>query len=87
MDTMYLMYYLKEGWVGPPKIYLGAKIKKYQIRSGKSHWITSNTQYVKNAIKTVEGTLKDDARKLIKVNSYVNNPFSKIYHPELEHID
>ena len=45
-----------------PKIYLGAEINKYQVRSGKCHWGILSTQYVKNAIDMVEGLLKDRDR-------------------------
>ena len=34
MDNLALIYDLKEGSVGKPTIYLGAKIKKYQVNSG-----------------------------------------------------
>ena len=53
MDTLVLMYYVKGGLVGPPKIYLGVDINKYQGMSGKYHWIMSSTQYIKNSINTV----------------------------------
>ena len=52
------MYDLKYRLVGPPTINLGADINKYQVKSGKSHWIMLITQYVMNAIKTLEGLLK-----------------------------
>ena len=58
IDALDLMYDLRDGLVVPPKIYLESEIKKYQVRSGKSHWSMSCTQYVKNAIKTIEGLLK-----------------------------
>ena len=48
MDVLALNYELKEGLVGPLTIYLGGKIKKYQVTSGKLHCSMSNTQYVKN---------------------------------------
>ena len=50
-----LEYDLKDVSVGPPTIYLRAEIRKYQVKSGKYHWSMSMTQYVKNAINTVEG--------------------------------
>ena len=53
MDALALKYDLKYKLVGPPKIYFGAEINKYQVRIGKSHCIMSSTQYVKNAIKMV----------------------------------
>ena len=54
MDTLYLAYGLRNGLVVPPTIYLGAEIKKCQVKSGKSHWSVPSTQYVNNAIKTLE---------------------------------
>ena len=84
MDALTLTYYLKDGSVGPPKIYMGAEIKKYQVRSGKSHWSMSSTQYVKNVINTVEGLLKDEDRQLRKVKLAGKHPFQDGYLPELE---
>ena len=69
MDSLGLTHDLKGGLVGPPKIYLGAEIKNYQVRSGKSHPSTPITQYVKNTTKTVEVPLNNDYRKLRMVNS------------------
>ncbi len=74
MDTLGATYDLKEGSVGPPTIYLGAKIKKYQVKSGKSHWSMSSTHHVKNAVKTVEDLLKADGRSLRKAKSAVKQP-------------
>ena len=37
MNAPDFMYDLKDGSMGPPTIYLGAEIKKYQVKSGKSH--------------------------------------------------
>ena len=54
MDLLDLTYYLKEISVRPPMIYLGAEIKKYLVRSGKYHWSMSSTQYLNNAINSVE---------------------------------
>ena len=62
IDVLDFMYDLKDGLVGPPKIYLGDYIKKYQVRSGKSYWSMSSIQYVKNAIKKLERMLNDEDR-------------------------
>ena len=84
MDALALTYDMKDKSVGPSNIYLGAKIKKYYVRSGKSHWRMSITQYVKNPIKIVEGLLKDDYRQLRKVKSAGKQPLTNGYWPELE---
>ena len=57
LDALALMYDLKEGSVGPPMIYLGAEINKYQVKSGKEHYRISSTRYVKNAIKMVDNLM------------------------------
>ena len=61
--------------MGPPNIYLGAEINTYQLNSGRYHGSMSSTHYVKNAIKTVEVLLKNEERKLRKVNSSGYQPF------------
>ena len=38
MYVIDLNYDLKEGLVGPSMIYLGTKIKKYEVKTGTSHW-------------------------------------------------
>ena len=85
MDTLALAYYLKDRLVGPPKIYLGAEIKKHQVSSGKRHWSMLSTQYVKNAINTVKKILKDEYRQLREVNSDGKHPLPNGYQTELVH--
>ena len=53
MDDLAMTCNLKEGSVGEPTIYLGAEIKKYQVKSGKEHYSMSSTQYTNNTVKTV----------------------------------
>ena len=43
MDALDFTYDPNSGSVGPLKIYLGDEINKYQVTSGKSHWIMSST--------------------------------------------
>ena len=65
-------------------IYLGADIEKYQVKSGKYHWIMSITQLMKNTIKMLERLFKDEDRQLINVKSAGNQPLLNRYWPELE---
>ena len=61
MNILALMSYtlnLKDGSVGSTTIYLDAENKKYQVKSGKSHWSMSSTQYMKNAVRMVEGLFR-----------------------------
>ena len=45
MDTLALTYDLKDGSLGPPKIYLSNEIKKYQVRTVKYHWKMPSKKY------------------------------------------
>ena len=79
-----LSYDIKDGSVGPPTIYLGVEINKYQVKSGKSHWITLSTQYVNNTINTAEVLLKDEDRQLIKFKLAEKQPLPNRYRQELD---
>ena len=79
IDALDLTYDLKDRLVGPPDIYLGPEMKKYQVSSGKSHWGMSSTQYVKNAIKTEKEMLKDVEREFSKVKSSGKQPLPNGY--------
>ena len=83
MDTLALTYDLKDGSVGPQTIYLGAEIKKYQVKSGKSHWSMSSTPYVTNAVKQVEVMLREDGRELRQVKTSGKQVLPTGYCPEL----
>ena len=65
-------------------IYFGSENNKYQVNSGKYHWIMPSTQYMNNVINVVEVLLKYEDRQLIKVKLAGNKPSPKIYRPELE---
>ena len=84
MDNLALTYELKEGSVGEPTIHLGAKIKKYQVKSGKSLCSMPSTQYVKNKTRTVEGMLKEDGRTLRNTKASGKQPLTSIYQLEME---
>ena len=84
MDVLLLAYYLNNGSVGPPTIYLGAEIEKDQFKSGRFHWSMPSTHYVNNVVKTVEVLLKYGDRQLRKFKPDGNQPFPNRYCPELE---
>jgi hypothetical protein len=48
-------YKVKPGSDKEPEIYLGANVDKVQMPDGREVWASSPRDYVKNAIKTVEG--------------------------------
>ena len=45
---------LKEGSIGPPKMYLGAGIRKVKLDNGMEAWAASSSQYVQAAVRNVE---------------------------------
>jgi hypothetical protein len=50
---------------------------------GREVWATSPCDYVKNAIKTVEGILVEDREGYVLQNK-AKNPFPMNYQPELD---
>ena len=84
MDDLAPTYDLKEVSVVVPTIYLGAKIKKYQVGNSKEHYSMSSTQYVKNGIKSVEQLLNDDGQQLRVTKTSEKQPLPSSYRPDLE---
>ena len=72
---------LKEESIGPPKIYLGASVRKVLLDNGSHAWAIGSSQYVKAAIANVEQTLSQLQRKL---PSCVDAPQSSGYQPEVD---
>jgi hypothetical protein len=59
VNTLKSQYRLKEDEVGIPKTYLGAHVKESHLPEdcNKRQWGLSAEQYIKDAIKKVEGKL------------------------------
>ena len=81
MEYLALTYDLKAGSVGEPTIYLGAEIKKYQVKSGKEHYSMSSMKYVKNAVKTVIQLLLEEGRTLRDTRPSGKQPLPSNYQP------
>ena len=64
-----------------------AETRKYQVKSGKEHYSMSITQYVKNAVKTVEQLILEDERTLRETRISDKQPLPSNYQPELEQSD
>ena len=72
---------LKEGSIGPPNIYLGAKLHAFINPDGKMIWTQSSSDYVLEAVKNTEAWCdKNDMRLL----SHCNTPMSTGYRAELD---
>jgi hypothetical protein len=55
-----------------------------QMLDGREVWATSHCDYIRNAIKTVEGLLGEDGEGYVLMNK-AKNPFPMNYQPTLEH--
>ena len=72
---------MKPSSIGPPKIYLGAKIMKVQLSNGVVAFAMSMSQYVKEAVRNVEEHLKKRDLGLLKKAS---TPIAANYSPEID---
>ena len=75
---------LKPASIGPPKIYLGAKVTKVQLPNGVEAYAVSMSQYVQEAVRNVEEHLKKRDLALLKKAS---TPVAANYSPELDASD
>ena len=74
---------MKDGSIGDPDMYLGAKLRKTRLPNGFEAWATSPSKYIKEAVKNVESYLAKeyDGRKLKRK---AGAPFIPGYKPELD---
>jgi hypothetical protein len=83
IDAIGEYYKVKPGSDKETDIYLGANAEKVQMPDSREVWATSPCDYVKNAIKTVEGLLAEDGEGYVLKNM-AKNPFPMNYQPELD---
>ena len=72
---------LKEESIGPPKIYLGGRMREVILENGVKAWSISSSQYVKAAVKNVESYLDTIGQKL---SAKADTPIQTSYRPELD---
>lgn len=72
---------LKPGSIGPPKIYLGGKVSQIDLPNGSKAWAFSASQYVQEAVRTLEQSLSEKGMKLVVSAS---TPLASGYRPELD---
>ena len=75
---------LKEESIGPPKLYLGSRIRKVQLENGIECWAASSLQYVQAAVKNVEEYLGKDQNPKMKLPTRAETPLQTSYRPELD---
>ena len=49
---------LKESSIGPPSIYLGARVRQVELDNGAKAWAFSPSQYVQAAVNNVKSFLE-----------------------------
>ena len=74
-------FYVKEGSVGPPKIYLGNKVSQVTLENGVTSWSFSSSQYVQAAVENVEKYLKSKRKRL---PTKASSPFTSGHRPEID---
>ena len=75
---------LKPGSVGPPDIYLGAKLKKTQLSNNVWCWTLSPSKYVCEAVKNCEKHIKENYGGKYSLNKNAPNPFPVGYEAETD---
>ena len=75
---------LKESSIGPPKMYLGAGIRKVKLDNGLDAWAASSSQYVQAAVRNVEEYIEKSHDKQWKIPNKVETPMRSTYRPELD---
>ena len=75
---------LKEESIGPPKIYLGGKVRKVELENGAKAWSFSSAQYVHAAVNNVEDYIKRNDDSRYKMPRKAETPLTTTYRPELD---
>jgi len=74
---------MKDGSIGDPDIYLGARLKKMTLNNGVEAWANSPAKYIKEAVENVEKFLKElDNPRWKLPTGKLANPFPTDYIPE-----
>ena len=86
MNCLEKIYRLKDNSTGEPERYLGSNIEKVQLENGDITWSMHSREYVQNAIRNLEQTLKNDGAAPLKVfgKRAGERPFPANYRPELD---
>ena len=71
----------KEGFVGPPKLYLGTKISQVGLPNGVKAWAWSSSKYIQEAINSLEIHLE---RRGYKLKNKASTPIGVGYRPECD---
>ena len=75
---------MKEASIGPPKMYLGAGIRKVKLDNGLDAWAASSSQSVQAAARNVEEYIEKSHDKRWKIPNKVETPMWLTYRLELD---
>ena len=75
---------LKEASIGPPKMYLGAGIRKVKLDNGMEAWAASSSQYIQAAVRNVEEYIEKSHHKRWRIPNKVDTPMRSTYRPKLD---
>ena len=75
---------LKEASIGPPKMYLGAGVRKVKLDNGMEAWAASSSQYVQVAVRNAEEYIEKSQHKRWRIPNKVETPLRSTYCPELD---
>jgi Reverse transcriptase (RNA-dependent DNA polymerase) len=81
LEKMDQHFLLKDGTIGPPKVYLGSQVTKHKFENGDECWAMGSEQYVADAIRNVQTWL--GARNLM-LKTKVSSTLPSNYSPELD---
>ena len=74
-------YKIKNDSIGPPDLYLGAKLKRITLEDGTTAWGQSSSKYVRSAIANVKDWI---SKRGYRLPSKCSTPMSTSYRPELD---
>ena len=74
-------FVLEEGSVGPPKLYLVAKISQVLLPYGVRACAWSSSKYIQEAIHNLDMHIN---KRVYKMKSRVNSPFTHNHRPECD---
>ena len=75
---------LKEGSIGNPDIYLGAKFKQFQMSNNVWCWSLSPSKYVQEAVRNCQNYLNYNYSGEYELIANSPNPFPLDYKPEMD---
>ena len=79
MDKIISFLPLKPDLVGPPEMYLGAKLKKKTFEDSTAAWGLLPAKYVQQAVRNVETYLKNNLEGRYMLPKRGDNPLSLIH--------